>query len=177
MKDILVVVDMQKDFIDGSLGTNEAEGIVSSVVALAKNFPGDVLFTRDTHSTEYLSTAEGKKLPVEHCIQGTAGWELHPELGKIRKERDLPVFDKGTFGSKELAFYLRDQQETTEGISSITLCGLCTDICVISNALLFKAFMPEVPIRIQASCCAGVTPESHKNALEAMSMCQIEIIS
>lgn len=175
MKDILIVVDMQKDFIDGALGTKEAEGIVSRVVELVKNFPGEIIFTRDTHTKDYLSTAEGKKLPVEHCILGTAGWELHPALEKIRKDKELPVFDKGTFGSKELALYLQEKQEAC-GISSITLCGLCTDICVISNALLIKAFVPEVPVRVLASCCAGVTPKSHENALEAMSMCQIDVI-
>lgn len=176
MKDILIVVDMQKDFIDGSLGTQEAVGIVPAVVELVKHFQGDILFTRDTHTKEYLSTAEGRQLPVEHCIQGSAGWELHPALDEIQKERNLPVFDKGTFGSKELALYLQNLQDAPGGIQTITLCGLCTDICVISNALLIKAFLPEVPIRVHASCCAGVTPQSHENALEAMKMCQIEII-
>ena len=172
MKDILLVIDMQKDFIDGSLGTPEAIAIVPKVVQLVRDFAGEVLFTRDTHGADYLNTAEGKKLPVEHCIQNTEGWELEPQLMEEQKKRSAVIFDKGTFGSKELAAYLA---EHADEISSVMLCGLCTDICVISNALLAKAFLPEVPIRVRADCCAGVTPDSHKNALEAMKMCHIDI--
>lgn len=174
MKDVLLVIDMQKDFIDGSLGTEEARAIVPAVVRLAEEFEGDVIFTRDTHTEDYLNTLEGKHLPVEHCIKGTEGWELEKELEAIRAKREAPVFDKITFGSKELAAFLA--KEAGSELSSITLCGLCTDICVISNALTIKAFLPEIPIYVKASCCAGVTPASHENALEAMKMCQINII-
>lgn len=174
-QNLLLVIDMQKDFIDGSLGTKEAEAIVPAVAKRAECFDGTVIFTRDTHTADYLNTAEGKKLPIEHCIQGTPGWELHPLLEDIRIKRNARVFDKITFGSKELALALAEEQNT-RSIRSITLCGLCTDICVISNALLLKAFLPETCIQVDASCCAGVTPQSHANALEAMKSCQIEIL-
>lgn len=176
MKRLLVVVDMQNDFIDGSLGTKEAQAIVPGVIERIKTFDGIVLYTRDTHTDSYLQTAEGKKLPVEHCIKGTKGWELHPDIDALRKDADAPVFDKITFGSKGLAEYISSNMAEFGGISSIVLCGLCTDICVISNALLLKAYMPEIPIVVDSTICAGVTPESHENALNAMSMCQIDIV-
>ena len=166
---ILVVVDMQKDFIDGALGTPEALAIVPCVKALIEGFDGKVLFTRDTHFENYMQTEEGRKLPVPHCIKDTEGWQIHPALEALRT---TPAIDKLTFGSRELISLLADEQE----IESITLCGLCTDICVISNALLIKAFYPEIPLFVVESACAGVTPESHKNALDAMRMCQVEII-
>ncbi len=175
MRRLLVVIDMQNDFIDGSLGTNEAQAIVPAVVKKIREFDGTVLFTRDTHGENYLQTAEGKKLPVEHCIKGTKGWELQEEIEALRVEKDAAVFDKGTFGSKDLAEYISESVQSTGSIDSIVLCGLCTDICVISNALLLKAYMPEVPIAVDSACCAGVTVESHENALKAMAMCQIEI--
>lgn len=176
MRDILVVIDMQNDFIDGSLGTAEAAAIVPGVVRKVNEFQGTVIFTRDTHTAEYLHTAEGRKLPVEHCIRGTTGWELHPLLEEARGRLDAVIFDKITFGSKELAAYLLDNIKAYGGIRSITLCGLCTDICVISNALLIKSFLPEIPVIVDSMCCAGVTPESHANALAAMKMCQIEVV-
>lgn len=176
MKDLLIVIDMQNDFINGSLGTKEAEAIVPKVLNKVNAFHGIVIFTRDTHTSQYLQTAEGRKLPIEHCIKGTKGWEIHPQLEEAREKLGADVFDKITFGSKELAIYLADNLKKLGGISSITLCGLCTDICVISNALLIKAFLPEIPIIVDSACCAGVSPESHLNALEAMKMCQIEII-
>lgn len=165
----LIIVDMQRDFIDGALGTKEAVAIVPYVKTLIKDFDGKVLFTKDTHSEGYLETAEGKKLPVAHCIKGSAGWELHPELEALRKTE---VIEKLTFGSKELIELLKKESN----LESITLAGLCTDICVISNALLLKAYFPEVPISVEARGCAGVTPESHENALLAMKACQIDII-
>lgn len=171
MKNVLVVVDMQKDFIDGALGTSEAVEIVDNVASMIKGFDGEVVFTRDTHHDNYLETQEGKKLPVEHCIKGSAGWMLDRKLEALRLD-NMKIFDKPTFGSVELADYLK----SIEGLESVTLIGLCTDICVISNALLIKANLPEMPIKVVESCCAGVTPESHKNALEAMKMCQIEIV-
>ena len=172
MKNILIVVDMQNDFIDGALGTKEAVAIVPKVEEKIRTFDGEVFFTRDTHENWYLETQEGKNLPVVHCIRDTEGWQIRKELDALRKTE--PV-DKDTFGSTELAGELVAINEDEE-IESITLVGLCTDICVISNALLIKASLPEVPIYVDASCCAGVTPESHENALKAMEMCQIKII-
>ena len=172
MKNILIVVDMQNDFIDGALGTKEAVASVPKVEKKIRNFDGEVFFTRDTHETYYLETQEGKNLPVKHCIRDTEGWQIRKELDVLRKTD--PV-DKETFGSTDLAGELTMIDED-EGIGSITLVGLCTDICVISNALLIKASLPEVPICVDATCCAGVTPESHENALKAMEACQIRII-
>lgn len=168
----LIVVDMQKDFIDGALGTAEAVAILPAVKEKIKNFDGRVIFTRDTHEADYLSTQEGKNLPVEHCIIGSDGWQIHPELDLMRKEE--PV-DKPTFGSVALAQLLKAYDTYEEKIESITLVGLCTDICVISNAMLIKGFLPETPIEVDAACCAGVTPESHERALDAMAVCQISI--
>lgn len=175
MRRLLIVIDMQNDFIDGSLGTKEAQAIVPAVVEKIREFDGTVLFTRDTHGEDYLQTAEGKKLPVVHCIKGTKGWELQEEIEALREQKNAVVFDKGTFGSKDLAEYISESIKSSGSIDSIVLCGLCTDICVISNALLLKAYMPEVPIVVDSARCAGVTVESHENALKAMSMCQIEI--
>ena len=171
MQKVLVVVDMQNDFIDGALGTKEAVAIVPKVEEKIKNFDGTVLFTRDTHETYYLDTQEGKKLPVPHCIRDTEGWQIRSELDALRKTKPI---DKETFGSTELAGDLVAMNIDDE-IESITFVGLCTDICVISNALLTKASLPEVPIIVDAKCCAGVTPESHENALKAMEVCQIQI--
>ena len=172
MQDVLVVVDMQNDFIDGALGTKEAVTIVPKVEEKIRNFNGTVLFTRDTHENWYLETQEGKKLPVPHCIRDTEGWQIRSELDILRKTE--PV-DKETFGSTDLADDLVAMNIDDE-IKSITFVGLCTDICVISNALLVKAALPEVPIIVDAACCAGVTPESHENALKAMEMCQVEVV-
>lgn len=167
---ILVVVDMQNDFIDGALGTKEAPEIVDGVRAEIERFRanGDtVVFTRDTHTQDYLSTQEGKNLPVVHCVKGAVGWEISCALDV----QESPVFDKPTFGSTELAEYLCGLHD----VSEIELVGLCTDICVISNALMIKAFLPEVKITVDSALCAGVTPESHRNALESMKMCQIYV--
>ena len=173
MQNILIVVDMQNDFIEGALGTAEAVAIVPKVVDKIRNFSGKVIFTRDTHEENYMETQEGKNLPVPHCIKGTQGWEISSELTEFCKEEPI---DKVTFGSVELGSILKSMNDK-ETIESITFVGLCTDICVISNALLTKASLPEVPLFVDASCCAGVTPESHKNALEAMKMCQIKVIN
>ena len=170
---ILVVIDMQNDFIDGALGTPEAVAIVPKVMVKMMNFDGLVLATRDTHGEDYLERQEGKKLPVMHCIKGTHGWEIKDEIQQLLISEPI---DKPTFGSEALGKVLKDLNNDVEPIDSITLVGLCTDICVISNAMLLKAFLPEVPIMVDASCCAGVTPESHERALEAMKACQIEII-
>jgi nicotinamidase-related amidase len=171
---ILVVVDMQNDFIDGALGTKEAVAIVPAVKEKIENFDGRVIFTRDTHEADYLSTQEGKNLPVEHCIKGTDGWQIRAELDALRKEE--PV-DKPTFGSVALGQLLKAYDTYEEKIESITFIGLCTDICVISNAMTAKAYLPETPIYVDASCCAGVTPESHERALDAMAVCQINILN
>lgn len=170
MKKILVVVDMQNDFIDGALGTKEAVAIVPYVKEVIENFDGKVFFTRDTHFDDYLSTQEGNNLPVKHCIKGTMGWEIRKELDDLRK---TDAIDKLTFGSKDLVDILEKEND----IESITFIGLCTDICVISNAMVVKAFYPEIPLIVDAKACAGVTPESHKNALSAMKMCQIKVIN
>lgn len=171
MQNILIVVDMQNDFIDGALGTKEAVKIVPRVKEKIEQFEGRVLFTRDTHMENYLETQEGQKLPVPHCIKGSEGWQIRSELAALCQE---PPIDKVTFGSSELGSILKEADQK-ESVQSVTLIGLCTDICVISNALLAKAFLPEAEIIVDASCCAGVTPESHKNALEAMKVCQIRV--
>lgn len=169
-KNILVVVDMQKDFIDGALGTKEACGIVENVVEVVKNFEGEIIYTRDTHFEDYMTTQEGKNLPVPHCIKGSEGWQICKELEAVRTGEEK-IFDKLTFGSAELGEYIRTQKN----LEKVTLVGLCTDICVISNAMIIKANQPEVTIEVLKDCCAGVTPQSHNNALEAMKMCQIVI--
>ena len=173
MRKILLVIDMQNDFINGALGTPEAEAIVDRVVEEIDKYPdGDVIATRDTHPENYLETQEGRNLPVAHCVKGTSGWELHPKIAAALK--DAVVIDKPTFGSRELAEKLALLAELDE--LEITLVGLCTDICVVSNALLVKAFLPETTVRVIAGCCAGVTPQSHKAALDTMRMCQIQIL-
>lgn len=172
MQDVLIVVDMQNDFIDGVLGTPEAVKIVPKVEEKLRDFEGTVLYTRDTHTEDYMDTQEGHLLPVPHCIRDTYGWQIASSLEKIRTGK---VFDKVTFGSAELGEYLRklDREDT---IRSITLVGLCTDICVISNAVLIKAFLPETPVFVDATCCAGVTPERHQRALDAMKACQVLVM-
>lgn len=171
MQEILVVVDMQNDFIDMALGTAEAVSIVPNVERLVKSFSGKVIFTKDTHEKGYLQTQEGKKLPVEHCIRGTKGWEINDRLLPYATD----VIEKPTFGSYELVARMLEENQINP-ISKITLVGLCTDICVISNAMLLKAALLDTEIVVDASACAGVTPNSHKNALEAMKMCQINIV-
>lgn len=177
--DVLIVVDMQNDFVSGALGTAEARKIVPYVVGRVVdglNSGEKVLFTRDTHGADYLDTQEGRKLPVAHCVQGTEGWEV---IEQLREYAAHPI-DKPTFGSRYLGALLKAQDEDLKkqgkpGVEKVTLVGLCTDICVISNALLIKAFLPEAEIAVDAACCAGVNPESHRTALEAMKMCQITV--
>ena len=165
---LLIVVDMQNDFIDGALGSKEAVAIVPYVKQKIESFDGKVFFTRDTHFDDYMTTQEGKNLPVPHCVQNTAGWEIRAELDALRK---TDAIDKITFGSKDLIGVIEQEKD----VESITFVGLCTDICVISNVMLTKAFFPEIPLTVDANGCAGVTPESHQNALNAMKMCQVEI--
>lgn len=165
---LLIVVDMQNDFIDGALGTSEAVAILPYVKKKITEFDGKVIFTRDTHFENYSDTQEGKKLPVPHCIKNTHGWEIHRELDALRR---TDAIDKITFGSKDLVDVIGGESD----VESITFVGLCTDICVISNVMLTKAFYPEIPLIVDAKGCAGVTPQSHQTALDAMKMCQIEI--
>lgn len=168
---LLVVIDMQNDFIDAALGTKEAVAIVPAVQAKIKKYRDEknpVIFTRDTHQKNYLQTQEGKYLPVEHCIEGSKGWEITDKLDVA----DSKIINKPSFGSVELAEYVA----RLDGVEEIELIGLCTDICVISNAFILKAKMPEVKITCDSSACAGVTPESHNNALAAMKMCQINVL-
>lgn len=171
---VLVVVDMQNDFIDGALGTDEAVKIVGSVAEKIREYEGQTVFaTRDTHEENYLETAEGRHLPVPHCIRGTKGWEIRPEIAGALAQADAQVIDKPTFGSEVLARKLQKMAEQEE--LSIELAGLCTDICVVSNALLIKAKLPETPLRVDPACCAGVTRESHEAALLTMKMCQVDV--
>ena len=168
---VLAIIDMQKDFIDGALGTKEAIAIVPKVAARLAQARADGetgVFTRDTHHADYLLTQEGRKLPVPHCLEGTDGWQIDAALAV----EDAPVFDKPGFGSPALIEYLRSLP-ALEGVEFI---GLCTDICVITNAMMTKGALPEVPLSVRADCCAGVTPQSHETALQAMRMCQISIV-
>jgi len=173
MQKLLIVVDMQNDFICGTLGTSEALAILPKVEDKIKSFDGKVIFTRDTHTEDYMNTAEGKNLPVPHCIKNTPGWLIAAPL--LPYAKDALVIDKPTFGSLALAEYLTKENKA-EPIGEVTLIGLCTDICVISNAMLTKAALPEASVLVDASCCAGVTPESHQRALDAMKVCQIQIL-
>lgn len=179
MLNFLIVVDMQNDFVSGSLGTKEAQGIVDAVARRIRGFEGEILYTMDTHSEDYMHTQEGSRLPVKHCIVGTDGWALNVRVQEALKARGADGVDrrvlKETFGSKHLPEYV-SRFASGEDELSFTLIGLCTDICVISNAMILKAFFPEAPIFVDAACCAGVTKKSHENALEAMRICQMEII-
>lgn len=174
MQKVLVVIDMQNDFIDGALGTKEAQAIVSNVITKIKSYAdGKIFATRDTHEDDYLETSEGKHLPVPHCIKGTEGWNIQKDVADALSKAGAELIDKPTFGSELLAERLYEMAKEEE--IEIELAGLFTDICVVSNALLLKAKLPETAIKLDASCCAGVTPESHEAALLTMKMCQIEI--
>lgn len=180
----LIIVDMQNDFIDGALGTPEAQAIVPNVVNKLKTHKHTdtvVLFTKDTHHENYLNTSEGMKLPVEHCIEGTQGWSIAKPIASEFKADGYMTYSSGTvingrvlkptFGSYDLLNVLDDID-----LDEIELCGVCTDICVISNAIMIKNFFPDVKVTVDASCCAGVTPEKHAAALEVMKSCQIDVI-
>lgn len=173
MKQFLVVVDMQVDFIDGALGSKEAQTIVNRAADKIRVFPGQIFVTLDTHGTDYLQTAEGKKLPVEHCIRNTPGWELNDTIAEALRGKAYTLVEKPTFGSVVLPEMIRDAAGDED--FTIEIIGLCTDICVVSNALLLKANFPEKQIAVDAACCAGVTPEKHHAALETMRSCQIDI--
>ena len=173
---ILVVVDMQHDFISGSLGTPEAQAIVAGAVELVHSWQGEIFYTLDTHGSDYASTQEGQRLPVPHCIKGTDGWHVPAELQAAFDERGARAYEKGAFGTPQLAQDLA-ARNTCDPIASVTLIGICTDICVVSNALLIKAFLPEVPVRVDASLCAGVSPATHEAALVTMASCQVEVLN
>ena len=173
MKKLLIVVDMQNDFVDGALGTKEAEVIVDNVAKKISDFDGDIYATYDTHFGNYMDTSEGKKLPVPHCIKDTDGWQLNEKVQTALDKKGYTKVEKITFGSVDLPQIIADKYK--EEIE-IELIGLCTDICVVSNALLLKAHFPDIKISVDSSCCAGVTPEKHKAALETMSSCQIDVL-
>lgn len=174
MKKILIVVDMQKDFVDGALGSPEAQAIVGNVVNKIDKFDGDIIATYDTHPENYMETQEGKNLPVPHCIKGTDGWKLDSRVQSALDKREYKTIEKPTFGSTELVEYIKANYNPQE--IEIELIGLCTDICVVSNALLMKASFLETKVSVDASCCAGVTPDSHNAALTTMKMCQVNVI-
>ena len=172
MRKILIVIDMQNDFIDAALGTKEAVSIVEAVKEKIRSYPAaDVIATMDTHGENYMETQEGRYLPVPHCIRGTDGWKIRPDIEALLD--GAKIYEKPTFGSVKLAADLKALSEQEE--IELELIGLCTDICVVSNALLLKASMPEVKIAVDAACCAGVTPEKHLAALETMRSCQIQV--
>lgn len=173
MQKLLIVVDMQKDFVDGALGSREAVGIIDKVVRKIEAFDGDIIATYDTHGADYMDTREGRYLPVPHCIRGTEGWELDAQVKAALEKRGFHAVYKPTFGSVELVELVRgyDVEEL-----EIQLIGLCTDICVVSNAMLLKVNFPEINISVDAACCAGVTPKKHAAALETMRSCQIDIL-
>ncbi len=175
MSKYLVVIDMQKDFIDGVLGTKEARELAPRLIEKVKNFQGPVMFTRDTHDEDYLQTQEGTRLPVLHCVRDTDGWQLLQELADYAQEKHSLIFDKGTFGSANLAGCLSGIDRVVH-IDEVELIGVCTDLCVISNAMMLKAALPETRITVNASLCAGSDPHKHDIALEAMKACQIDII-
>lgn len=173
MRKVLVVVDMQTDFVDGALGSNEAVAIVNNVVNKINEFDGEIIVTYDTHQENYMETREGKYLPVPHCIENTDGWLLNDKVEDALVGKGTTRIKKPTFGSVKLVDVLSDVDEKN---TEVTLIGLCTDICVVSNAMLLKANYPEMNIVVDASCCAGVTVESHNAALTTMKMCQIDVI-
>lgn len=173
MKNFLVVVDMQKDFVDGALGTKEAVAIIPAVVKKINAFNGEIIVTYDTHGENYMETSEGKNLPVPHCIKGTDGWQLDKSIVSALENKSYTAVEKPTFGSVNLPEIIKEKANGET--FTIELIGLCTDICVVSNALLLKANFPEAEICVDPECCAGVTPESHNAAITTMKMCQIKI--
>ena len=173
MRKLLIVIDMQNDFIDAALGTKEAVSIVEAVKEKIRSYPAeDVIATMDTHGDNYMDTQEGRYLPVPHCIRGSEGWKIRPDIEELLA--GAKIYEKPTFGSTKMAEDMKALAEKEE--IELELIGLCTDICVVSNALLLKASMPEVKISVDAACCAGVTPEKHLAALETMRSCQIQVV-
>ena len=173
MKHFLIVVDMQKDFVDGALGTPEAVAIVPAVCDRIRSFEGEIIVTYDTHPANYLDTAEGKKLPVVHCVEDTDGWQLDAAVAEALSDRAYTVVEKPTFGAVTLPEVV--EQLAGDEEFAVELIGLCTDICVVSNAMLLKAAFPEADMTVDAACCAGVSPASHQAALTTMACCQITV--
>lgn len=171
----LVVVDVQNDFVSGALGSAEARAMLPDLLSRVRNFDGPVLLTRDTHYADYLATQEGKRLPVVHCVEGSEGWQFVPELEALRREHDYRVFEKETFGSTALARELGEAAVRGE-VGTVFFAGLCTDICVVCNALLVKSFAPQVRVAVLADCCAGTSVAAHEAALATMASCQVDII-
>ena len=171
----LVVIDVQNDFVTGSLGTAEAVEMLPRLLEKMRSFEGAILMTIDTHEENYLDTQEGRMLPVKHCIMGTEGWRFPEEVNALRESRGARIYAKPTFGSEKLVADLKRLYESDE-LESVELVGLCTDICVISNAMVLRAAFPETEIEILSDCCAGVTPQSHQTALDAMRACQFTIV-
>jgi len=180
---MLIVVDMQNDFIDGALGTPEAAAIVEKVTRRIEESSGElIIFTKDTHQDDYLTTPEGKKLPVPHCVEGTHGWQLNDKIFAAWKNNKNTIkaenltdnaITKPVFGSVDLVEFVKSRQND---ITEIEMLGLCTDICVVSNSIMIKNALPAMPISVNASCCAGVTPKTHDEALSVMQMCQIDVM-
>lgn len=168
MKKVLIVIDMQKDFVDGALANPDAQAIVSAIAKKVETFDGDVIATRDTHAENYLQTAEGKHLPVPHCIKNTDGWEITPQIAKALEKKNARLLDKPTFGY--LGWGMLGEYDEAE------LVGTCTDICVVSNALILKAMFPDFRVKANASLCAGTTKANHDAALAVMACCQVEIV-
>ena len=178
MSKVLVVIDMQNDFIDMALGSPEAQAIVPKVVNLIENWNEEdkIVFTADTHQEDYLNTPEGLKLPVEHCIENSKGWQIHGDILNVDISCEATFIRKPTFGSIDLIMFLQEEYDKNPLDFEVHFCGLCTDICVVSNVLMTKAFFPNIKIVLHADCCAGVTPEKHQAAIETMKSCQIDVI-
>ena len=170
MKEALVVLGMQKDFINGELGTSEAQAILGNVRKKIRNFDGEVIYVQDTHEEDYLCTFEGRRLPIIHCIRNTDGWKMNVDIFAEGKSKCVAVIEKPTFGSEALAIFLNEKE-----YEKVTLIGLCTDIGVINNAMIIRAKCHSIPVVVDSSCCAGITPESHQRALKSMGMCQIDV--
>lgn len=168
MKKVLIVIDMQNDFVSGALANPDAQAVVSGIVKRIENFDGEIIATRDTHAENYLATTEGKHLPVPHCIKGTNGWEIVNEIAEALQKKNAVILDKPTFG------YLNWQ--CLQDADEIEMVGTCTDICVVSNALIIKALHPDIPLSVRADLCAGTTKDNHQSALNVMACCQVQII-
>lgn len=170
----LIIIDVQNDFITGSLGTKEAQQMLPRLIQKAKDYDGEIIMTQDTHCDDYMNTQEGRMLPIPHCIAETDGWNFPDQLNAIREEKQAAVYRKNCFGSTQMVEDLKRKYEAGN-LESVELAGICTDVCVISNALMIKAALPELPVVVDASCCTGVTVKKHEAALEVMESCQIKV--
>lgn len=168
MKKVLIVIDMQKDFVDGALANPDAQSITEQIAAYVSAYDGDVIATRDTHGKDYMQTAEGEKLPVPHCVQGTDGWEIVPNIATALAQKNARILDKPTFGY--LGWGMLGEYDEAE------LVGTCTDICVVSNALVLKAMFPDLCVKVNPALCAGTSKQNHDAAIQVMACCQVEIV-